>query len=142
MSQHGNSTLGMVLMLLLLGSLTLHATRTQLSQDMVLVADTQQHHKDFAQAQAALQWGLMQSWPEASGWQCQQQPVHQWLSCLLHTEEGNALLSGQDEKSELRLWQWVSPRNQRLHPQAHGWIDYCPLSKPEHCQPQEGSAGL
>ena len=142
MNQYGNSTLGMVLMLLLLGSLTLHATRTQLSQGMVLVADTQKHHKDFAQAQAALQWGLMQSWPEASGWQCQQQTVHQWLSCLLHTEEGNALLSGQDEKSELRLWQWVSPRNQRLHPQAHGWIDYCPLSKPEHCQPQEGSAGL
>lgn len=142
MNQYGNSTLGMVLMLLLLGSLTLHATRTQLSQGMVLVADTQQHHKDFAQAQAALQWGLMQSWPEASGWQCQQQPVHQWLSCLLHTEEGNALLSGQDEKSDLRLWQWVSPRSHRLQPEAHGWIDYCPLSKPEHCQPQEGSAGL
>ncbi|SNY65679.1 DUF2509 family protein [Pantoea sp. GL120224-02] len=142
MNQYGNSTLGMVLMLLLLGSLTLHATRTQLSQGMVLVADTQQHHKDFAQAQTALQWGLMQSWPAASGWQCQQQSAHQWLSCLLQMEEGNALLSGQDEKSDLRLWQWVSPRNQRLHPQAHGWIDYCPLSKPEHCQPQEGSTGL
>ena len=142
MSQHGNSTLGMVLMLLLLGSLTLHATRTQLSQGMVLVADTQQHHKDFAQAQAALQWGLMQSWPAASGWQCQQQSAHQWLSCLLPMEEGNALLSGQDEKSDLRLWQWVSPRNHRLQPEAHGWIDYCPLSKPEHCQPQAVSAGL
>ena len=142
MRQHGNSTLGMVLMLLLLGSLTLHATRTQLSQGMVLVADTQQHHKDFAQAQAALQWGLMQSWQTASGWQCQQLYAHQWLSCLMQMEEGNALLLGQDEKSDLRLWQWVSPRNYRLQPQAHGWIDYCPLSKPEHCQPQAGSAGL
>jgi len=141
-NQRGNSTLGMVLMLLLLGSLTLHASRTQLAQGMVLVADEQQHHKDFWQAQAALQWGLTQSWPAVVGWQCQTWSPQQWRSCLLRMEEGNAVLSGQGEGRELRLWQWVSPQGQTLQPQQHGWLDYCPLAKPENCQPQTESAGL
>lgn len=40
MKQRGNSTLGMVVMLLLMGGLTLHAARTQLAQGMALVADS------------------------------------------------------------------------------------------------------
>lgn len=135
MNQRGNSTLGMVLMLLLLGGVTLHATRTQLEKDVVLVADEQQHHKDFWQAQAALEWGLAQSWPPVSGWQCQTLPSHRWQSCLLTMEEGNALLSGQEEGRELRLWQWVSRQSDSLQPQAQGRIDYCPLPKSEQCQP-------
>lgn len=142
MNQQGNSALGMVLMLLLLGGLTLHVTRTQLSQGMVLVAEEQQHHQDFWQAQAALQWGLTQNWQATEGWQCQLWTSQQWQSCLLRMEAGNALLSGQGEGRALRLWQWVSFQNHVLQPQKHGWIDYCPLANKAQCQPQAESAGL
>ena len=79
-NQRGNSTLGMVLMLLLLGSLTLHAARTQLAQGMVLVGDEQQHHRDFWQAEAALQWGLTLNWSAGLGWKCQSWAPEQWHS--------------------------------------------------------------
>jgi len=138
--QRGNSTLGMVLMMLLMGGLTLHATRSQLTQGMVLVADEQQHSKDFWQAQAALAWGSVQNWPLATGWQCQQWAAEQWQSCLLRMEDDNALLSGHGEGQALWLYRWVSMRNTLPQPQEHGWIDYCPLSQPELCQP--AAAGL
>lgn len=136
MKQHGNSTLGMVLMMLLMGGLTLHATRTQLSQSMVLVADEQLHSQDFWQAQAALEWGSVQNWPQATGWQCQQWTAEQWQSCLLRLEDDNALLSGHGEGRGLWLYRWVSIPNTQPQLQAHGWIDYCPLSQPALCQPE------
>jgi hypothetical protein len=138
--QRGNSTLGMVLMMLLMGGLTLHATRTQLSQGMVLVADEQLHSQDFWQAQAALTWGRVQNWPQATGWQCQQWTAEQWQSCLLRMEDDNALLSGHGEGRALWLYRWVSISNTQPQPQEHGWIDYCPLSQPALCQPE--AAGL
>ena len=43
MNQQGNSALGMVLTILLAGSLTLHASRERLEQGMSLVAGGRQH---------------------------------------------------------------------------------------------------
>ena len=142
MKQRGNSTLGMVLMVLLMGGLTLHATRTMLSQGMTLVADEQQHQQDFWQAQAALQWGAIQNWPLANGWQCQSWAAEKWQSCLLRMEDDNALLSGRGEGRTLWLYNWATiPLTQpQLH--KHGWIDYCPLSQPELCQPEADAAGF
>jgi len=126
--QRGNSTLGMVVMLLLMGGLTLHAARTQLAQGMALVADEQQHQQDFWQAQAALTWGRQQNWPQAAGWQCQ--------------TENHGLLLARGTGRALVLYQWVSLRNGQLQPQPHGWIDYCPLAKAEQCQLPEATAGF
>lgn len=136
MKQTGNSTLGMVLMMLLMGGLTLHATRSQLSQNMVLVADEQQHHQDFWLAHSALTWGSVQNWPQQTGWQCQQWTAEQWQSCLLRMEDDNALLSGHGEGRALWLYRWVSMRNTQPELQEHGWIDYCPLSQTTLCQPE------
>lgn len=140
--QQGNSTLGMVLMLMLLGGLTLNATRTQLGQSMVLVADEQQHYQDYWRAQSALQWGISLRWLQAAGWQCQLSAAQGWQSCLLRLEDNNALLSGQGEGRELRLWRWVSLRDGIPQAKAHGWIDYCPLARAELCQPAVEAAGI
>ncbi|WP_128602587.1 DUF2509 family protein [Pantoea wallisii] len=142
MNQQGNSTLGMVLMLLLLGGMTLHATRTRLAQSMPLVADAQQHHQDYWQAQAALEWGLRQNWPQADSWQCQSEAEQQWQSCLLHREDDDGLLSGRRAGSTLWLFRQVSLHASALQTQPHGWIDYCPLAKAELCPPQDEPAGL
>ncbi|MEB5837812.1 YgdB family protein [Pantoea dispersa] len=142
MRQRGNSTLGMVVMLLLMGGLTLHAARMQLAQGMALVADEQQHQQDFWQAQAALTWGQQQNWPQAAGWQCQTALTDAWQSCLLRQEENHGLLSARGTGRALVLYQWVSLRNGQLQPQPHGWIDYCPLAKAEQCQLPETTAGF
>ena len=142
MKQQGNSTLGMVVMLLLMGGLTLHATRTQLAQGMALVADEQQHQQDFWLARAALQWGLQQNWPQAAGWQCQSGLADAWHSCLLRQEENHGLLSARGTGRSLVLYQWVSLRNGQLQPQPHGWIDYCPLAKAQQCPQSEATAGF
>lgn len=138
MNQAGNSTLGMVLMVLLMGGLTLQATRTRLAQDMVLVADEQHYHQDFWLAAGALQWGTVQHWPHSQGWQCQDWAAEKWRSCLLRMEGDNGLLQGHGAERELALWHWVSIQGNQLKPRGQGWIDYCPLADAALCQAATG----
>ncbi|QDY42883.1 DUF2509 family protein [Candidatus Pantoea soli] len=141
MNQQGNSALGMVLMVLLVGSVTLNATRTQLGQGMPLLADVRQQQQDYWQAQAALQWGLQQNWSPGEGWRCQTEMQQQWQSCLLRQEEDHGLLSARHAGRALWLFHWISLRNAGVQAQAHGWIDYCPLPEEALCPPQD-AAGL
>jgi len=140
--QQGNSTLGMVMMLLLLGGVTLHATRQQLSRSMVLVADTQHYFQHHSQAQAALRWGVQLQWSPADGWQCQLWTTAQWQSCLLRREEGYGLLSARQAGSALWLYRWVELRGARVLALPHGWIDFCPLAAPEACPAEAVTAGI
>lgn len=134
MKQDGNSALGMVIMVLLMGSATLYASRQQLTQNMGLLADERQHILDYYQAQSALRWGATLSWPPGSEWQCQLEKTLGWRSCLRRNEQGGALLRGEGEGRELALWHWAEDQGNRLRLLPHGWIDYCPLAA-EQCQP-------
>ncbi|MCZ4060319.1 DUF2509 family protein [Pantoea sp. LMR881] len=133
MKERGNSALGMVLMILLMGSLTLHASRKMLSQGMLLVADEQHFIQHFWRAQSALQWGMTLHWPGAERPFCQQDSHAGWRSCLQRGEDGQLLLKGEASGSEMAVWHWVSAQGQRIKALPHGWIDYCPLAKPEQC---------
>lgn len=134
MKQTGNSALGMVILVLLTGGATLHASRQQLAQGMGLLADERQYILDYHQAQSALRWGATQSWPSPIVWQCQQEKHFGWQSCLWQEKTGRALLRGQGEGRELALWHWVEISGNRLRLLPHGWIDYCPLARSELCQ--------
>lgn len=134
MRQGGNSALGMVILVLLMGSATLHISRYQLAQGMSLLADERQYILDFYQAQSALRWGSTLSWPPGEGWQCRQEKTFGWRSCLRRDEQGRALLHGEGDGRELALWHWAENQGDRLRLSPHGWIDYCPLA-PEQCQP-------
>lgn len=131
MNQQGLGALGMVLMILLMGSLTLHGSQERLAQGMSLVADERQHYRDFWAAQSALQWGLTLSWPEPPG--CQQDRQQGWESCLQKVDDERMLLKGRAAASELALWRWVAQEGARLRPLPHGWIDYCPLATAQRC---------
>ncbi|RPE03457.1 DUF2509 family protein [Candidatus Pantoea deserta] len=134
MNERGNSALGVVLVVLLTGSLTLHASRERLAQSLSLVADERHHIRDFWAAQSALQWGLALSWPEALTPRCQQEPQQGWRSCLQRVNDERLLLSGRAAQSDLALWRWVAIRGRRLEPLPHGWIDYCPLAQANRCR--------
>nr|MBA2815543.1 hypothetical protein [Candidatus Pantoea persica] len=71
MTQKGNSALSMVLIVLLMGSLTLHASRVRLEQGLTLVADERRYFQAWLAAQSALSWGLTLSWPAAHSSGCQ-----------------------------------------------------------------------
>jgi len=142
-SQQGGAVLGMTIMLVMLATLMLHAMQRQLDLSLSLVADEQQHVRDFHQAQSALNWGLQQAWPQVSGWTCRTQVEYQWRACLLHQEDAQALLFGEpaaqqallpgDDVPALRLWHWVRTNGNRLDALPGGWIDYCPLSPAQAC---------
>ncbi|WP_130831491.1 DUF2509 family protein [[Erwinia] mediterraneensis] len=133
MRQNGNSALGMVIMVLLMGSATLYASRQQLAQGMALLADERHYILDYHQAQSALRWGATLNWPVGVGWQCQQEKTFGWQSCLWRGEKAQALLRGQGAGRELALWHWVEESGNQLRLLPHGWIDYCPLALPELC---------
>jgi len=133
MKQQGSSTLGMVLMLLVIGSLTLHASRRILEQGMLLLADEQQFIQDFWRAQSALQWGLTQRWPAGETAGCQLNKGEGWRSCLQRGEDGKGLLKGEASGSGTAVWQWVTLQQSRIQALPHGWIDYCPFTRPGDC---------
>lgn len=133
MKQQGSSTLGMVLMLLVIGSLTLHASRKMLEQGMLLLADEQQFIQDFWRAQSALQWGLALSWPAGETVRCQHDERQGWRSCLQRGEGGEGLLKGEASDSGTAVWQWVTIQQSRIRPLPHGWLDYCPHARVDDC---------
>ncbi len=135
--QQGSGALGMVVLILLLGSALLHATRQQLDAALTLVAQERQHIIDYYSAQAALAWGGQVNWPDSSGWQCQTEMQQQWRVCLHRDDPQRGLLRGEHLAQPLALWQWVEPEGGKVRPLAHGWIDFCPLTHDADCVPNE-----
>lgn len=133
--------LTMVLLMLLLGTGLLHATRQHLDAALSLVADERHYLLDRHQALSALAWGGRLTWLPQPGWHCQQQLQFGWRACLLQLDNGEALLrgSGAPSASEpLALWQWLtSAEGEGWQPQAHGWLDFCPLADTARCFPDE-----
>ncbi|MFV9670064.1 DUF2509 family protein [Pantoea sp. KXB25] len=133
MKERGSSALGMVLMMLLIGSVTLHASRRLSEQGMRLLADEQHYINDFWRAQSALQWGFSLRWSASETAHCQQDDRHGWRSCLQRGEKDEALLKGEASNSGMAVWRWVRLQGHQVIALPHGWIDYCPLTPPATC---------
>ncbi|MGC0929356.1 DUF2509 family protein [Pantoea agglomerans] len=134
MKQRGSSALGMVLMIMVIGSFTLHASRMMSEQGMRLLADEQQFILGFWRAQSALQWGFSLSWSASEAASCQQDDRQGWRSCLQRGKKDEGLLKGEASGSDMAVWQWVRLRGNQITALPHGWIDYCPLTPPATCQ--------
>lgn len=134
MKQRGSSALGMVLMIMVIGSFTLHASRKMSEQGMRLLADEQQFIQGFWRAQSALQWGFSLSWSASEAASCQQDDRQGWRNCLQRGEKDEGLLKGEASGSGMAVWQWVRLRGNQITALPHGWIDYCPLTPPATCQ--------
>lgn len=133
--QRGSGALVMVLMILLMGTLMLNATRRQLSENLSLMSDERRYIRQYADAVSALAWGERQTWPLNSRWQCRQQQ-EPWRACLQRDQQGT-VLRGDSGPDSLALYRWMSESNAgQLQPTPHGWIDYCPLAAGEICVSQ------
>lgn len=131
-SQQGSGALLMVIIILLMGTVLLHATRRQLSDNLSLVDDERHYILEYTDAASALAWGERLTWRKAEGWSCQIQPHYAWRVCVLSHSSGT-LLRGDSGSGTLSLFRWVSLNDGKIKAIPHGWLDYCPLPDRSLC---------
>lgn len=143
MKQAGSALL-MVIVLLALSAALLGATRRQLDQSLSRTGDEQRYLQQTSQAMSALAWGSQQAWSGRAGWQCQLERAAGWRSCLYQAGNSPALLRGESGTASVALYQWVTWNrgSGRVAAVPHGWLDYCPLTEEERCDPNEATAGF
>jgi len=130
--ERGISSLAMVLMLLLLGSLMLQGLNQAQRQQLAKVNDETHALWKTAIVHSALQWGKVQQWPAVAGTQCRSFDETSRV-CLQRFADGTLLLTAQSDA--LRLWQSGTWDAGSIHFSAHGWSDFCPLKEESQCQP-------
>lgn len=129
--ERGGSSLAMVLMLLVLGSLMLQGLNQAQRRQLAMVSNESLALQRMTKAHSALQWGKRQPWKTQEGQQCLADDNASRI-CLRLLAGGSLLLIAQNE--ELRLWQsgFWNVAGIRFSPQ--GWSDFCPLKEAVLCQ--------
>ena len=124
------SSLALVLLLLVLGTLILTGLNQQLTTFSALVGGEKSSLQQQATVQSALEWGRVQSWSSEPQVQCKKTSV--WRACLRPLSGARVLLIAGD--SGLLLWRAgeIVDGNVRFSP--HGWSDFCPLKESALCQ--------
>ena len=129
--QRGVSSLAMVLMLLVTGSLMLQGLNQALRQQTASVSAESRALQRTAEVHTVLQWGKGQNWMAEAGAQCL---VYGGITrvCLRLFDDGTLLLVAKNEA--FMLWQSGSWAAGNIRFSAHGWSDFCPLKEATRCQ--------
>lgn len=128
--QRGMSSLALVLLLLVIGSLILTGLNLQLDAFTRVVSRERQLILQQANVQSALEWGKSQLWPVGPGIQCK--TGSHGRVCLRVTEDNRVLLIA--GSGELLLWRGGIIQDGRVLFSPHGWSDFCPLKEGALCQ--------
>lgn len=129
--QQGMSSLALVLLLLMLGSLMLTGLNQQLDALMRIVRADSQAIYHQAAAQSALEWGRTLPWPTDSDAGCQQHPQQPWRACLRILAQRAVLIASSGGITQWRQGE-VTAEGVIFWP--HGWSDFCPLKESALCQ--------
>ena len=130
--ERGVSSLAMVLLLLVLGSLLLQGANQQQASFSTLVATESRALQRQAVAQAALEWGRMQSWSAQAAVECRQYTTPNARVCLRLLANNPALLIAQYDGAS--VWRLGAREESGVVFSPHGWSDFCPLSEVALCQ--------
>lgn len=130
--QSGMSSLALVLLLLLLGSLMLNGLNQQLSSHLWRANRESRGLRNIAEIHSAMMWARYQRWPSEPLVQCRQPAGAGWRSCLRIFGDGTALLIVANDAGA--LWQLAAVRNNTVRFLPHGWSDFCPLKEVALCQ--------
>ena len=128
--QRGISSLAMVLLLLVLGTLILTGLNQQLTTFSALVGGESRSLQQQAAGQSALEWGRVQAWSLEPQVQCKQASA--WRVCLRRLSETNVLLIAGG--NSLLFWRSGEIIDGRVRFSPHGWSDFCPLKERALCQ--------
>ncbi len=130
--QRGMSSLALVLLLLVLGSLMLQGLNQQQRALSTRVAVETRALREQASVHSALQWGKMQRWQVNAPLQCVQQPAQSWQVCLRRLSDDSLLLIA--ASGSMTLWQSGEVSHDEAHFSPHGWSDFCPLMESALCR--------
>lgn len=130
--QQGMSSLSLVLLLMLLGSLMLAGLNQQLDAFSRVAARESQSLQTQANVQSALEWGRRQPWSIHQGSQCRSEGA--WRACLRLLSDNRVLLIA--SSGDGVLWQGGELVEGSVVLSPHGWSDFCPLREAALCQPR------
>lgn len=147
--QQGYSTISMVMLLMLFGSLMLKGLNGQLTTQIKIYGDERRYLIAYNQALSSVAWSLSQRWAlQKNQWQCQISASDGLSACVREIDDGRILIRGSGKlsssESDLALFQ-LSIRSDGLSEEgdshskltsiADGAIDFCPLKQPAECSP-------
>ncbi|NDO81567.1 hypothetical protein CJP72_12560 [Citrobacter sp. NCU1] len=130
--EQGVSSLVMVLLLLILGSLMLQGMNQQQVSFTNRVAMESQSLQRQAVVQSAMEWGRVQSWQRQPAVQCRAYSSTAARVCLRVLSDDVLLLIAHYEG--VSLWRLGDVVEGRLVFSPQGWSDFCPLNKDLLCQ--------
>lgn len=130
--QRGMSSLGLVLLIILLGSLMLGGLNQRQHAHHQRVASESLALRNMAEVQSAMEWGRVQAWQRQPSVQCRQELTHGWRVCLRLFDDQTLLLIAASGSN--MLWRLGAIENDRVIFSRHGWSDFCPLNEAALCQ--------
>ncbi|MEO3990635.1 DUF2509 family protein [Pseudocitrobacter cyperus] len=129
--ERGASSLALVLLLLVLGSLMLQGLNQMQRRQVAMVNDETLALRNTAQAHSTLQWGKTVSWPDGVDVQCRAYSGGS-RACLRLLDHGAILLMA--DSNGIQLWQSGARQINGIVFSPHGWSDFCPLQEKALCQ--------
>lgn len=130
--QKGISSLAMVLLILLLGTLLLAGHNQQLNALLSIVIDESLATRQQAAAHSAMEWARMLAWQPPTERQCHSHPSQPWWACLRPTGAQTLLLSA--GSGDVTLWRLGNIVSGDVQFSPHGWSDFCPVKEVALCQ--------
>ena len=130
--ERGVSSLAVVLLLLVLGSLLLQGVSRQEASFASRVTSESRSLQRQAVVQSAIEWGRMQSWGLQPALQCRRYTGQDVAVCLRRLTETSVLLIAHYE--EVSLWRQGEVIDGNIKFSPHGWSDFCPLKAVALCQ--------
>ncbi|CAI9387618.1 TPA: DUF2509 family protein [Citrobacter amalonaticus] len=130
--ERGVSSLALVLMLLVLGSLLLQGVNQQQSSFASRVAIESQALQRQAVVQSAMEWGRMQQWSVNSDKPCRYYGEDNVAVCLRRLADSRALLIANYQGTS--VWREGEQKEEFVIFSPHGWSDFCPLREAALCQ--------
>ncbi|MFK3661541.1 DUF2509 family protein [Scandinavium sp. NPDC088450] len=131
-NEQGMSSLLLVLLMLVLGSLTLQGLGVQhqalLSQANMEMTALQ----ESANAGSLLEWGSVNPWTSGQDEQCVQMALYHGRVCLRVFEDDTVLMMA-NSGGQFR-WLTGVLNNNTLQFDSHGWSDFCPRKEAAQCQ--------
>ena len=132
------SSLALVLLILMLGSLMLNGLNQQLNTHIRRTSSESEHLRQYAQVQSAMMWAQRYPWQREPVLQCLRHPSEPWLACLRVLSDQAVLLTAGSGKQ--RLWRGGRIERNNIVFSAHGWSDFCPHKETELCQIPQNNA--
>ncbi|ATX04516.1 DUF2509 family protein [Citrobacter europaeus] len=130
--ERGASSLAMVLLLLVLGSLLLQGASRQEASFASRVVTQSQALQRQATVQSAMEWGRMQPWRIQPAVQCRRDTMQDAAVCLRLLTNNFVLLIAHYEG--VFLWRQGAVIDGNIAFSANGWSDFCPLRDQALCQ--------